>query len=495
MSRIALAAGVLAACLAGTAAGAASHDAQPVPCRVDGLPHEVRCGRLQRPLDPSAPQGRRIELHYVVVPALARQARPDPVFFIAGGPGQSAIALAPHVMPLFARLNNRRDIVFVDQRGTGRSTALRCEGDDAAVRPLAEQADVSRQLAELRACREALAARPDLGGSDALRFFTTSIAMQDLDAVRRRLGAPQINLVGVSYGTRAALDYQRQFAAHVRRSVLDGVAPPGLSLAHSLAADSMAAFDALLDACAAEAECAQRHPRLREDWASLLAGLPREVTLPHPLDGRPERITLTRTLLWSAVRAALYSPTVAAALPAAISQAAEGRVGGLLALGSVLSARAPGGLATGMHFSVMCTEDMAGAALANEAAAPGIEAGFARVYEEACADWPRGPLSEGFRRIAESAVPVLLLSGGLDPVTPPRHAEAAATALGLLARHVVVPQAGHGVLALPCLHEVVWRFIDADAATQALAVDAGCAADVPRPPAFAPVGQTREAVR
>jgi len=486
------AATALAAWVAAASAWAAPADAAPVPCRVAGLAHEVRCASVQRPLDPAMSQGRQIEVHYVVVPALARRALPDPVFLIAGGPGQSAIDVAGEVMPLFARLNNRRDIVFVDQRGTGRSAPLLCAHDTAAQRPLAEPADVSRQLADLRACRETLAALPYVGGADGLRYFTTSIAMQDLDAVRRQLGAERVNLVGVSYGTRAALEYQRQFPAQVRRSVLDGVAPPDMSLTRSLTADSQAAFDALLAACAGEAACARRHPRLREDWQALLAGLPRAVTLLHPLDGRPERIELTRALLLSAVRAALYSPAVAAALPAAIGEAAQGRVQGLIALGGVLNARAAGTLSSGMHFAVMCAEDVPGSALGGDAVGADVGGVLTRVYDEACADWPRGAVPEGFRRIAESATPVLLLSGGLDPVMPPRHAERAAQALGGKARHVVVPQGGHGVLALGCMHEVLWRFIDAADDAQALAVDADCAAAVPRPPAFAPVMLPRE---
>jgi pimeloyl-ACP methyl ester carboxylesterase len=214
------------------------------PCRVPGLANEVRCGVVQRPLDPARPTGPAIDIHFMVVPAVARNRRPDPVFLLAGGPGQSAIALAPSVLPLFARLNNRRDIVFVDQRGTGRSTPLECE--DRRHAPLAEPTGVDAQVAMLQTCLTQLSTTAPLSSTEDLRFFTTAIAMQDLDAVRARLGAERINLVGASYGTRAALDYARQFPDRLRRSVLDGVAPPDMGLPTSGGLDTQAAFDAML---------------------------------------------------------------------------------------------------------------------------------------------------------------------------------------------------------------------------------------------------------
>jgi len=290
--------------------------AQPLqPCRVPGLRNEVQCGQVTRALDPARPDGPTIEVHYVVVPALARRKLPDPVFLLAGGPGQSAISLAPQVMGVFARLNNRRDIVFVDQRGTGRSAPLACEDDRRA--PLAEQADPDVQLRRLAQCKSQLLALPYIRQESDLGFFTTVLAMQDLDAVRAQLGATQINLVGASYGSRAALDYMRQFPQAVRRSVIDGAAPPDMVLPASFSPDNQAALDALLAACAGEAACARAFPGLREDWTALLAALPKSVTVAHPLTGRPEVFTLTREQVLGAVRGPLYGPSVAAALPAA----------------------------------------------------------------------------------------------------------------------------------------------------------------------------------
>ena len=581
---------------AGSGAAVASRADQPLKeCRVDGLRNSVLCGVVQRPLDPARPDGLAIDVHYVVVPALARRKLPDPVFLLAGGPGQSAVSLAANAMAQFSRLNNRRDIVFVDQRGTGRSAPLMC--NDARHLPLAVQADPARQLQDLQQCRLRLQQLPH----GDLRFYTTTLAMQDLDAVRRQLGAERINLVGASYGTRAALEYQRAFPQAVRRSVLDGVAPPDMALPDSGSADAQAALDALLAACAEQPGCRRDHPNLRREWQSLLADLPRPAQVAHPLTGQAEALTITRDMVLSAVRGPLYVPAYAAALPAAIGAARQGRFEPLLGLSALLGSRRSQPLAMGMHHAVICSEDLprmaraaaavpdgaraaemptatavtavtalrastaaprlaaesavltgfplpapdaataahtvaaeaavpvantvvavaavaAGAAVRAEpaaravpaaradpavmphpTAAPAVSAlpvavaadfgvGFALQYRRACADWPRGAVPAEFYTVPTARSPVLLLSGGLDPATQPRHGARVAAALGPLARHVVVANGGHGVMGIGCMRDVLYRFIDAADDAAALAVDTGCAASIPRPPVFEPVG-------
>jgi pimeloyl-ACP methyl ester carboxylesterase len=452
------------------------------PCRIDGVAHEALCATLSRPLDAAREGGVKIELHYAVLPALARNKKPDPVFFLAGGPGQSAIDLAGTVSRMLSRFGQRRDIVLVDQRGTGRSAALGC-GDEPPSRPLSEQLDPQRQLQRARACLRDLQALPH----GDLRHYGTTPAMADLDAVRQALGAERINLAAVSYGTRAALEYLRLYPQQVRRMVLDGVAPPDMALPEASAPDAQTAFDALLQACAQDAVCRIRHPTLQQTWHALLASLPRTVSVAHPLTGRDETLRLTRDMLLGMVRAALYSPVTAAALPAALDAAAIGRFGALLGLASALApTRGQAALAQGMHFSVVCTEDLPGAA--SQASAADFGEGLAPLYREVCAFWPRGELAAGFRQIAPAPVATLLLSGGIDPATPPRHGERVAQALGAKARHAVVPNAGHGLLSLPCVRDAVFRFVDAVDDDQALRIDVDCARDIPRPPVFMPPG-------
>lgn len=481
---------VLLAALACLHPSAANAQAAPTPCRIPGIANEVRCGSVQRPLDPARPNGVRIEVHYLVVPAMARRKLPDPVLLLAGGPGQSAIGLAPSVLPLFSRLNNRRDLVFIDQRGTGRSAPLECdEPGDAAV---AVQNDPQRLRARLAACRQGLEKLPHVQGADGLRYYTTTIAMQDVDAVRRQLGVDRWNVLGGSYGTRAALELWRQFPGTLRRGVLDGVAPPDMALPLSMSTDSQAALDALFKACEQEAACQRAHPQLRRDWATLLTSLPRSVLVSDPRSGRRERFELSAEMVLNVVRGPLYAPALAAGLPQAIGEAAAGRYEALAGLGAMSGPR-PGRrsgltLATGMHFSVVCAEDLP--RLADIAEAPGRDFGghSRRLYEEVCADWPRGAVPPEFYQVATSPVPVLLLSGGLDPVTPPRHGARVAALLGPKASHRVIPNAGHGLMAIGCVRDVLYRFIDAADDETALAVDSRCVAAIPRPPAFLPPG-------
>ena len=440
----------------------------------------------------SAPEA-HISIHYVVVPAMARRKLPDPVFLLAGGPGQSAISAAAQLLPLFSRLNNRRDIVFVDQRGTGRSAPLDCP--DRADPNDPYDADLDQQVKQLLACQAALLKRPYLRTPADLGHFTTTLAMHDLDAVRAQLDAPRINLIGISYGTRAALEYMRLYPQAARRSVLDAVAPPDMALPASMSTDAQAAWDGWLSFCERDAACHADHPRLRGTWAALLQSLPKTVTVTAPHSGLPQRLRLTRATLLGAVRGAMYVPAVAAALPAALDAAAAGRWEALLGLGALQRSRPDLQPALGMHFSVVCAEDMGmgmdtgmNVAAPGVANAPGADFGSigAALYQRVCARWPRGAVPAAFHKIATTATPTLLFSGGLDPATPPRHGTRVAQALGSAAQHVVVANAGHGVLGIGCARDVVFRFIDAVDDRAATHVDASCLNSIPHPPAFAP---------
>lgn len=474
--------------LLGLAGLSAQANTGPAPCRVPGIPHEVLCGSVQRPLNPSRPEAGSIDVHYLVVPAMARRKRPDAVLLLAGGPGQSAITLAPSVLPLFSRLNNRRDLVFIDQRGTGRSAPLEC--DEPRDESIATQNDPQRQRTLLAACRQRLARLPYVHGADGLRYFTTSIAVQDVDAVRRQLGIAQFDVVGGSYGTRAALELMRQFPGTVRRTVLDGVAPPDMALPASMSTDGQAALDAVFDACEREAACSGAHPHLRTDFAALLQSLPKTVQVTEPRSGKREAVTLSREMVMAAVRGPLYVPALGAALPQAISEATAGRFEALAGLAAMIAPRpgrkSSGSIAAGMHFSVVCAEDVPRLAAASDAPGRDFGLGSRKLYEDVCADWPRGEVPPAFYRIPSSATAVLVLSGGIDPVTPPRHGARVAQALGPKATHRIVPNAGHGLMAVGCVRDVLYRFIDADDDAAALAVDSQCVANIPRPPAFLP---------
>jgi pimeloyl-ACP methyl ester carboxylesterase len=487
--------GTLAALGLALCAHAAPAEAEMKPCRLKGVEHEARCGSVTRPLDPARPQGPQVQVHFAVLPALAQRKTADPVFFFAGGPGQSAMTLAGPLSQQFARLNNRRDLVFVDQRGTGHSAPLKCpeDAERQPPQPLALLLDQARQLQRLAACRGALQQLPH----GDLRQYTTSIAVADIDAVREALGAAQINAIGFSYGTRAVLEYQRQFPQRVRRAVLDGVAPPDMALPDSFSTDNQAALEALFAACEMDPGCRARHAALRTRWEGLLASLPREVRVQHPVTGQGEVLRIDRAMLLGLVRGPLYAPPLAAGLPAAIDAAAGGRFEPLLGLAQALGGG--GGLASGMHFSVICAEDLprltpgnvASGAATPAASAPSTGSDFgtlnAELYRRVCADWPRGAPPAEFYSLQPAPSATLVLSGGADPATPPRHGARVVAALGAKARHVVVAEAGHGVLSLACLREAAVRFVSAASDDTALKVDTGCAASLPRPAVFVPI--------
>lgn len=483
---------VLAGAGSGAVAPAQAAESRPglKPCRLQGVTHDAYCGVLRRPLDPARPQGMQIDLHYAVLPALARNRKPDPVLFFAGGPGQSAMALAGQVSRMLTRLSNRRDVVLIDQRGTGQTAPLFCD-EPRPDAPLSEGLDNPRQAARMQTCAAQLQKLPH----GDLRHYTTWVAMQDADAVRQALGAAQVNVMGGSYGTRAALDYMRQFPQAVRRAIIDGVAPPDMVLPASFSSDNQAALEQVFKACDAEAACSRQHPQLRAGWQALLVSLPREVSVVHPLTGRSEKLVLTRDGLLNMARLPLYVPVMASALPLALGEATAGRFEPLLGL----TAAFMGGrgramrMSEGMHFSVVCAEDLPRLAQATDA--PGADFGdsFAQQYRRVCAAWPRGDVPAAFYTVPPARAATLVLSGGADPVTPPRHGDKVARQLGAKARHVVVPQAGHGVMGLGCMRDVLFRFIDAETDDAALQVDTACAEQIPRPMSFQPPFQPRSA--
>lgn len=457
-------------------------DAAPAPCHLSGISYEALCGVVKRPLDPEKPDGTLIDVHYAVLPSVARNKKRDPVFFFAGGPGQSAISLAPTVAGMLGRFGNRRDLVLIDQRGTGRSAPLLCEQPDRLA-PLSEQFDPQRPVARLRACLESLARTPH----GDLRHYTTVHATRDVEAVRVALGVERINLLGMSYGTRPVLDYLRQHPQRVRSAVIDGVAPPDQALPASSSGDAQVALDAALASCDEDPECRARMAPARARWEALLASLPRTVTLVHPVTGLQQTVTLHADTLRTAVRWPLYAPLQTSALPAALDEAAQGRFQPLMALaGSLGGASSRNRTYEGMHFAVMCAEDMPRMDRASDA--PGRDFGdsFLRTYRDVCAQLPSAQVPASFYEIPASPAPVLLLSGGLDPVTPPRHGERVARLLGPKAVHVVVPHAGHGVMSVPCMRDAVFRFVDGVDEPRAPAADLSCAGNMPRPRPYLP---------
>jgi pimeloyl-ACP methyl ester carboxylesterase len=452
-------------------------------CRLPDFPQEVQCGQIQRPLNPAQADGKKIDIHYVVVPSQDRNKLKDAVFLLAGGPGQSAIELAGFGQAVFGRLNRRRDLVFVDQRGTGLSAPLHCP-------ELENSGDVIDNETMFKMAHVCMKNLQTLAYGD-LQYFSTSIAVQDLEAVRKELGYGAINLVGASYGTRAGLEYLRQFPASVKRLVLDGIAPPDMRLP---SADAQAALDGVFADCAKDAQCNNTYPELAARWKKLLSNMPQQTSIKHPRLANQISLPMTRDSLIGMVHKTLYASSTTAALPYAITQAEQGHFEALMTLSGALNLTGPGSIAYGMHFSVWCGE--AFARPTTVAPKDDFEIMTSTMYSKVCETWPHASIPPAFFDIPMSSAPVLLLSGGIDPVTPTRHGAAVAKALGAKARHISVDNAGHGLLAHGCVRDVLYRYINAKDDAEAIKVDAACVRQIPRPLAWhapvIPVGATEK---
>ena len=278
---------------------------------------DAQCGTLAVPVDPGDPRGETIDLFVAVVDALAEQGAPDPLVVIAGGPGQAATTFYAMAEAAFARVVRKRDIVLVDQRGTGRSAPLTCESGEDDL--FLEAGDIDRMLELSRECLDGLDHDP--------RFFTTSTAIRDLERVREALGYAELNLYGISYGTRVAQHYLRRYPESTRRVILDGVLPPAVPLGTDVALASQAALDALFDRCEADAACRQTFPDLRRRFAEVLARLreaPVEVSLDHPRTGEPIDAVVDHWMLIGVVRLLVYQPQTASLLPVLIDAVDSG---------------------------------------------------------------------------------------------------------------------------------------------------------------------------
>ena len=443
------------------------------PLRVTSV--AARCGVLSVAENPLEPGGDAIGLHIAVLPALNRRSTAPPLFLLAGGPGQAATDLYVSSAGAFSRINRNHDIVLVDQRGTGRSAPLACAYPD-------DWSPVPEQLPLLRTATEACLARFGM----RVRFYTTSIAVGDLDQVRVALGYGAIDLYGSSYGTRVAQQYMRRFPSTVRAVILDGVTYPQQIIGVDTPEDGERALNRILERCEHTADCAEAFPELRQELGDLRRrfGPGREpLDLVDPGGGLPLHVEFNRGMLNAALRFLSYNATEAALLPTLVHQGAAGNVAPLAAQ-AVMTARQIGDqLAGGMQNSVICSEDEP-----HFAAAAGDRQRIAQTYQgadqleslgEICRIWPRGPVDADLHSALHSDIPTLLLSGDADPVTPP--ADAARAAAGLThQRQVVLPGEGHGQLATGCVPLLMAQFLDG-AAPQAL--DTGCL-ERHRPAAF-----------
>lgn len=429
-------------------------------CRINAGPGTssmpARCGTLTRPLDPTGTVPGEIELRIAVVPALNLTPEPDPLVPIAGGPGQGSVQFYTAYFWAFEEVRRNRDILLIDQRGTGESATMDCEFDDDIIEG---EYSVEVTVEYTERCLEQLPHDP--------RFFTTSIAVSDMEAVREALGYPALNLYGVSYGTRVAQHFARRYPDSTRTVIIDGVVPPQLSLGPEIATESQKAVDNILARCAEDDACNDRFPDVAADFERIVTELrstPVTIDVPNPSTGRPENLEFGEGELAGAIRLLAYHPSSIALMPLLIHEAGKGNyvpLGSQFMMTMIAMADA---MSLGMHNSVMCTEDVP---FYDKSSIDydGLAASYMSTFqldalEAICSVWPAGPIDDEFKVPLATDLPVLLLSGDADPITPPRYAELAAVDLEN-ATHLIGKHQGHGQISVGCTPQLVADFIDA----------------------------------
>lgn len=421
------------------------------------LTAEALCGTLSVPENPTHTlgEGRTLALAYAVLPARNGAGLPDPVFFLAGGPGQAARDMAPIMRRALRDVHRNRDLIFLDQRGTGGSNALDCdfvEPEDALITP-----DPDLAATQLLGC---------LNDWDAdVRFYTTTEAVRDIDTLRQHLGFDKINLIGGSYGTRVGQVYLKNYEQHVRTALLDGVVPMRLALGAEHGPSLDRTLNALVDACLTDAACQQAFPhldtaleKLKDEYDSWTEGP--QISVTHPRLGEAIDMTFSRAVLATALRFLAYDPASQMLMPYLIHEAATtGNPQRIAAQALIVSEQMDDAIAIGLNFAVGCIEDWPQWPDQANVSSTLLGDSIGELYNSICPNWPSADLPEGFNSAYQGDVPMLLFSGELDPVTPPAYGEEVMTT-SANALHLVANGRGHIVMTLPCMAKIATEFID-----------------------------------
>ena len=416
------------------------------------LTANARCGSLEVPENPEDPEGRKISLNVAIAPATGKTTEPDPVFFFAGGPGQAATETWVMIRSTLNKIRKSRDIVMIDQRGTGNSNKLECTSE--IEEDLNKELDLELVRTETEKCLAELDGDP--------RFYTTSIAMGDYNLVREAMGYEKINIMGVSYGTRSAQVYLRLFPETVRTVTLDSVVPMQLTLGqeHALMLDR--SVQTVLEDCANDEVCNSLYPHQADELNQLFAQLreePQQITIINPVSGESQEMRLTADTLGVAIRFLSYSSETQAMIPLLVHEALTTGNLSRLATQAILTMTGLNEmLSKGMELSVMCSEDYPFFDMNADYSETLMGNLMLEIVDLQCGIWPAGEVPEGFHQAVESEHPVLLLSGERDPVTPPRYASQTAetfpNSLNLVARGQA-----HSVMKNVCLRDITTEFI------------------------------------
>ena len=421
-----------------------------------GLSTAAWCSDFPVPENRADPHSRMIKLKLAVLRSRAQVASQDMLVFLAGGPGQAATDSAGTVAATLKPLLAHRHVLLLDQRGTGGSNALDCKEPDEAAAPGDSTFDAAKLRAAAAVCLHELAGHADP------RYYTTTIAAQDLEDVRKALGSPSFDLLGVSYGTRMAQQYLRRFPQAVRSVVLDSVVPNTAVLGEDFARNLDDALKAQFARCTAAPACKKQFGDPDQTLYQLRDALranPHEVSFRDPQSYQTVKRVLTEDALASVVRMFAYTPATAALLPLSIDAAAHGDVGPLLGQAKILSGELSELMGSGMQYSVICSEDADLLTPRPQDAGTILGTRMIDSLKAVCSVWPKGIRPADFHQPLKTDKPVLLLAGQYDPVTPPRYAETVAKGLPN-ARVLVLKGQAHSVMAAGCMPQLIQHFVE-----------------------------------
>ncbi len=422
-------------------------------CRVPPLEEELLCGTRDVPENPAAPDGPRIPLNIVVLPATSRDVAPDPVVYLAGGGVMPATRYAGLFARSFATLRQRRDVLLVDQRGTGTSNPLTCP-DLTPGPPRPEMQD--RHVTELQRCRAGLATRADL------RFYGTETAMDDLAAVIGWLGYRQVNLYGMSYGTKAAQVFLKRHPTLVRAVALHGAMPLDVPMWLDLAGSAQRSLELVARACEADEACrsALGDVRANLDQAlTRLARAPADVPAESE-DGQAVTVHIDDRTFRDVLNVLLTSARGIADVPLLIRDASQGRLARLAGILAQEMNAPPSPIPKGIFLTLLCGESMPQVdwAKIRPATSSTFVGEFPLRFQMAeCIAWPTASAPAHLYEPVRSDVPVLLLTGEFDNTTPPTYAERVASTLSR--GHVIrLPWRSHNDID-PCVAGLIGSFL------------------------------------
>jgi pimeloyl-ACP methyl ester carboxylesterase len=421
-----------------------------------GLSTAAWCADFPVPENRADPHSRTIKLKLAVLRSRAQVASPDMLAFLAGGPGQAATDSAAQVAAVLKPLLAHRHVLLLDQRGTGGSNALSCKASAATNTPDDSTFDADKLRAAAAQCLKLLAGHADP------RYYTTTIAAQDLEDVRKAIGSPQFDLLGVSYGTRMAQQYLMRFPQSVRSVVLDSAVPNSLALGEDFARNLDDALKAQFARCTAEPACKKQFGDPDQTLYQLRDALranPHQVSFRDPQNYQTVKQMLDEDSLASVVRMFAYTPATAALLPLSIDAAAHGDVGPLLGQAKLLNGELSELMGSGMQYSVICSEDADLLTVRPQDAQTILGTRMVDALKAVCSVWPKGTRPADFHAPLKTDKPVLLLAGQYDPVTPPRYAEEVARSLPN-ARVLTLKGQAHSVMATGCTPQLIQHFIE-----------------------------------